>query len=199
MRRIHFKWCVSNNTVALFFLPSLNLQGLSHNAPLARLCCGGRRSEGSEAGCSANEFILPVWLGVWKWRMEAWHSSSVRHGWSSDRIDSLFPEKRAPRQRYEQHRSSVWNWAETQQCCNMARTTDTLSHKCTFITYTYVMNHLLCDTDSNSLWRHIECETSALCNKLLSGFADYTEFNVEGTQTSPKTKRFGWKAVKLRG
>lgn len=36
---------------------------------------------------------------------------------------------------------SMWNRAETLQCCNMACTADTLSHKCTFITSTCVMNH----------------------------------------------------------
>lgn len=63
------------------------------------LCCGGRRSEGSEAGCSRNEFILPVWLGVCEWRMKARCGVAVRHEWRSDWLHSLFPEKRAPHQR----------------------------------------------------------------------------------------------------
>lgn len=44
-----------------------------------------RRIEGSKAGSSTKTFILPVWLGGCSY----WYSSTVRHDWISDWIDSL--------------------------------------------------------------------------------------------------------------
>lgn len=102
LREIYFKLCISDSLeqhTRIVFPVLTELAGVIPECTALPpwtmgLCCGSRRSEGSEAGCSTNEFILPVWLGVCQWRMKAWWSSTVRHEWSSDQIDSLFPEKR---------------------------------------------------------------------------------------------------------
>lgn len=119
-----------------------------HRSPHLSLCCGSRRSEGSEAGCSVRMslsclFGLAFGSGEWK------HGTAVnvRHEWSSLAVSTHFSQwNEHQREVRSCDNSELIIHAElsrnTAAVYNTPCTTDRSSHKRQFIMCTYVMNHL---------------------------------------------------------